>query len=82
MSDLAARLIPGLRAQEKARGYGIERAHVTTVGGAANWLWDYRDETGGRIWFGEGVREDIGRRLLWLRWLYRDRWAERGGRDG
>lgn len=80
--SLAYRSINGSPVQKQKRGYGIERAPITTVGGAANWLWDARSESGDRIWFGESSREHAGRHLLWLRFLHHDRWIERGGRDG
>lgn len=80
MTNFADRIVAGLRVQEQARPYSLTRAPITTEGGAANWLWDYRAESGDRIWFGAGTREFAGRHLLWLRFLYQERWIERGGR--
>ena len=80
--NLADRIVAGLRVQEQARPYGIDRAPITTVSAAERWLRDWRSEDGDCVWrpAGESSREHTGRHLLWLRFLHQDRWIERGGR--
>ena len=71
MTGLADRLLAGLRAAEAARPYQLDRATLRTVAEGAEWLRQYRDDNGDRIWLaaGDRKRELRARRLLWLRWL-------------
>lgn len=82
--SLADRLIAGLRAQEQDRGYGLERTEVDTVSDGLVWMRGTH-EAYSDVWFGPNDSDKKRRRTirawLWLRWLYRDRWLERGGRD-
>lgn len=79
--SIIERLVNTLREDEQARPYHLERPDLRTESDAAEWLREYRNVTGDRVWLtaGERGRKRVGRRLLWLRWVHRERWIERGG---
>lgn len=84
MSSLGERIVAGLRAREQARPYQLERAEIGDVEDAVDWLWDYADARGDHTWRRRchPSPRTVAQRLLWLRWVHRRRWLERGGRDG
>jgi hypothetical protein len=81
---LAQRLVNGLRMDENERPYRLERAEVETVGEAETWVWDWTTPNGDHTWRFRTTREAghlrVARHWLFLRFIFRDEFAERGGR--
>jgi hypothetical protein len=84
MSDMAERLVAGLRDVETRRPYQLDRPNVRSIAEALAWLRDWCGDDDRSPWrapdFGDTERLNTLKRLLFARFRHRAEWIKRGGR--